>query len=72
MVGGCIIQIAEIAPGVSELWCVDRHGTEAAVKVKAESEMPALGSEIWWQAGKVYWDNDRRTLDKIANSYAKD
>lgn len=72
MVGGWVIQIAEIEPGVAELWCVDRYGTETAVRVKTAPEMPESGDEVWWQAGKVHWDNDRRALTKIANSYAKD
>lgn len=72
MVGGWIIQIAEIAPGITELWCVNRHGDETAVKVETEAAMPLVGDEVWWQAGKVYWDSDRRTLRKIAYSYSKD
>jgi len=72
MVGGWIIQIAQIKPGVTELWCVDRRGDETAVKVKTQADMPSVGDEVWWQSGKVYFDNDRRQLIKIANSYAKD
>ena len=72
MVGGWIIQIADTAPGVTELWCVDRDGAETAVRVRTEPAMPLLGDEVWWQSGKVYWDNDRRVLAKVGNSYAKD
>jgi len=72
MVGGWIIQIMPIGPDVTELWCVDRDGDETAVKVKTELQMPMLGEEIWWQDGKVYFDNDRKILTKVGNSYAKE
>lgn len=69
MVGGKLIEVAEIQPGVTRLWCVGRDMDECAVNVETEAEMPAVGDEVWWQAGKVYWDNDRRELRKIGNSY---
>ena len=69
MVGGWIIEIAEVKPGETRLWCVDRQGDECAVHVDTAPAMPLLGDEIWWQSGKVYWDRDRRTLSKIGSSY---
>lgn len=72
MVGGFIISIEEIRPGVTQLWCVEaQNGSqdECAVDVKTEAAMPLVGDEIWWQSGKVYWDRDRRTLEKVGNSY---
>lgn len=74
MVGGWIIDITPMGQtqngrAISRLWCVDRNGNECAVHVEDESAMPLLGDEIWWQSGKVYWDNDRRELTKVANSY---
>lgn len=69
MVGGWIIDISHVSPGVSRLWCVDRNGDECAVHVEDASAMPLPGDEVWWQSGKVYWDNDRRELRKIGYSY---
>lgn len=69
MVGGWIIDISPVSPGVSRLWCVDSLGNELAVNVKDAPAMPLLGDEVWWQSGKVYWDNDRRELRKIGYSY---
>jgi hypothetical protein len=69
MVGGRIIEISVVQSGVSCLWCVDRNGDECAVKVENTPAMPLLGDEIWWQAGVVYWDSDRRQLRKVGNSY---
>ena len=72
MVGGWIIQIQQVAPGVSELWCVDRHGNETAVKVQIEFDMPSVGDEVWWQSGRVYFDKDRKSLAKVGYSYSKE
>lgn len=73
MVGGRLIEIAEIGPGVTRLWCVGTQGSEVgdecAVNVETAPAMPLLGDEIWWQSGRVYWDRDRRQLRKIGNSY---
>ena len=72
MVGGRIIDITEIRPGVTRLWCVEGiNGStdECAVNVKTAPAMPLLGDEIWWQSGKVYWDRDRRELEKVGYSY---
>jgi len=72
MVGGWIIQIAQMKPGVSELWCVDIHGTETAVRVKTEADMPSVGDEVWWQSGRVFFDKDRKSLTKVGCSYSKE
>jgi hypothetical protein len=74
MVGGKIIEIIPISVtpdgrAVSRLWCVDRQGDECAVHVVDEPAMPLLGDDVWWHSGKVYWDNDRRELQKVGNSY---
>lgn len=70
MVGGWIIEIipSDIA-GETQITCVDRAGDERCVIVETTHTMPLLGDEIWWQAGKVYWDKDRRQLRKIGNSF---
>jgi hypothetical protein len=68
MVGGQIIQIKEVNPGIFELWCVDGYD-ECAVRVKNPERLPKLGSGIWWQSGKVYCENDTLVLNKFSNSY---
>ena len=72
MVGGRVIQVREIRPGVTQLWCVgtgNDEGRDIAVDVETAPAMPLLGDEIWWQSGKVYWDRDRRELRKVSTSY---
>lgn len=72
-VGGRIIQIREVRPGVSALWVLDvqkGYETETCVHVETETEMPALGENVWWQSGKVMWDRDRRTLRKVGFSHS--
>lgn len=42
---------------------------EICVYAEPAETMPKLGEAIWWQAGKIYFDNDRRTLRKVAYSF---
>lgn len=69
MVGGWVIEIMPVRPGVSRLWCTNPGQGECAVFVEDATVMPKVGDEVWWQAGRVYFDNDRRSLKKIANSF---
>jgi hypothetical protein len=72
MVGGRIISITPRGNGITQLWCVEaQNGStdECAVDVRDAPAMPLVGDEIWWQSGKVYWDQDRRTLEKVGYSY---
>lgn len=68
-VGGWIIESRPLENGLVLLWVVDNHGTETAVKVKPGLVMPGLGTEIWWQSGWVYFDRDRRKLEKVGYSF---
>lgn len=68
MIGGRIIEIAHIRPGIARLWCID-GGDECAVNVKVSAPMPAPGDSCWWQSGKVYCRNDTITLVKVGFSY---
>jgi hypothetical protein len=75
MIGGKIIQIARHGDRI-ELWCVDPHDAsgvsktgihdECRVSVYTEDyDAPAVGDDVWWQAGKVYWTPaNRRFVDK--------
>ena len=72
MVGGKILSKAKLSLEVMQLWCIEaQNGStdECAVDVLIETDMPMIGDEIWWQAGKVYWDKDRKHLTKVGNSY---
>lgn len=72
MVGGKVIEISTVRAGISRLWCIGtgcEEGSECAVNVETESQMPPLGSTVWWQGGRVYWDEDRRYLRKVGFSY---
>jgi hypothetical protein len=33
-------------------------------------ELPRHGEDIWWQAGKIFFDHDRQQLVKVAYSHA--
>lgn len=74
MIGGWIICITHKGPDVTRLWCVETPRdiwcvNECCVDVRNASEMPSVGDNIWWQAGKVYWDNDSKYLEKVGYSY---
>lgn len=72
MVGGTLIEVSEIEPGVTRLWCIGtgcEQWDELAVNVATELKMPAPGDQIWWQGRIVFWDQDRRRLRRIGYSY---
>ncbi|MEQ8822860.1 MAG: hypothetical protein RIC14_00625 [Filomicrobium sp.] len=74
MVGGKVIEIKPKGPEVTRLWCIGTGSEkydECAVYVEtpADGILPGIGDEIWWQAGRVYFDSDRRSLKKIGNSH---
>jgi hypothetical protein len=68
---------------VLRLWVLDTPSDECAVHVDPSKAfdtpgakprygapgLPALGENIWWQSGRVYFDNDRRYLVKVGNSF---
>jgi hypothetical protein len=72
MVGGTVLDIKETTKlfgypaknrRVYRLWCVDRHGDEAAVYVAPTHEI-AIGDSIWWQGRTVFWTpKDRSQTD---------
>lgn len=75
-IGGRVIQIKEMTTRdgvhVNRLWCVDRNGTETCVfaEWRPELESPQLGENVWWQAGLIMFDQDRRTVRKIGNCHS--
>jgi hypothetical protein len=79
MVGGRIIEIrpmrimAGTYPGkltdVVRLWVRNEPDDECAVYAEPANCMPKLGDEIWWQAGRIFFDKDRRSLRKVGYSF---
>lgn len=70
MVGGKIIEIRHDRADKVRLWCMDRDGDECAVYVKPGADgLPNLGDEIWWQSGKVYFNKDKSSAQKLGFSF---
>mgnify|MGYP001812776850 CR=1 FL=1 len=70
MIGGKVIEITD-----RRIWCVgigSDDGDECAVFYENDhkARLPALGEEIWWQAGRIYYGpRDEISLRKVANSH---
>lgn len=47
-----------------------RQPDECCVCAEPADVEPGLGDEIWWQAGKIFFDSDKRWLTKIGFSYS--
>lgn len=79
-VGGRLIEILpmrlpESGRDVVRLWVVDRPyspggiGDETCVYAEPAEIMPKLGEVVWWQSGRIYFDQDRRELKKVGFSF---
>ena len=56
---------------VLRLWVVDRSGDETIVYADPSADvLPVIGDDIWWQAGKIYFNQDKNSLVKIAYSHS--
>lgn len=42
---------------------------ETCVYAEPSDDEPQLGDEIWWQAGLIYFDGDRKHLRKVGYSF---
>jgi hypothetical protein len=69
-VGGRVIEVAPHGDQLVRIWVVDSWGTETCVLAVPDDVMPGLGDEVWWQAGEVLFDGDRRSLKKVGASFA--
>ena len=72
MVGGYIVQMTEVKPGIMQLWCIEAKngsGTEMAINVKIATVMPKPGDSCWWQGREAYCANDTITLERVGFSY---
>jgi hypothetical protein len=74
-VGGHIIEMHRVALGSGEpavrLRVMDTtHHDETFVYAEpwADGEGPRLREMVWWQAGRIYFDGDRRSVRKIGFS----
>lgn len=79
-VGGRLIEILpmrlpESGREVLRLWVVDRpsgspgFNDETCVYAQPQESLPAIGDEVWWQSGKIYFDRDRQHLVKVGYSF---
>lgn len=70
MIGGRVIAI-ERDMGIARLWVVDRRtGDDCIVMADTSEEVPTIGDDVWWQAGRIYWGpDDKKQCRKVANSY---
>lgn len=75
-VGGHIIEILpmrliETGQDVVRLWVKDMGypDDETAVYAEPSEIMPSIGDAIWWQGGKIYFDQDRKWLRKVGYSF---
>lgn len=72
MVGGFILQITPIRPGVSQIWVqgtgCEQHD-ECAVNVRDAAVMPKPGDSCWWQGRECYCAGDTITLERVGFSY---
>jgi len=55
---------------VIRLWCVDKFD-ECAVYAEAyePGHGPVVGTRIWWNSGKIFFEGDRRNVRKIGYSF---
>lgn len=74
MVGGNVLQIDSAGPAEVKLWVCNPKEGEGCVHVDPASgaRLPRLGEEVWWQAGRVYFDGDRVSLRKVGYSHLPD
>lgn len=78
-VGGNIIEIRPqritmgVPPRTEEvvrIWCMDPHnGDETCVYARPADVMPKLGDAVWWTSGRILFDGDRRSLEKVGFSF---
>lgn len=76
-VGGKIIEkvpkTLEDGRHVIRYWVVDEYRPgwfdETCVYAEPSESEPRLGDEIWWQAGKIYFDADKQQLTKVGYSF---
>lgn len=60
---------------VKRLTCLDKSPsgtTETCVFAEwyAAGSWPSIGDEVWWTAGKILFDNDRRSVRKVGYSFS--
>jgi hypothetical protein len=80
MIGGVIIERRTMTVRFSDgesrelvrLWVIgvyENDGQELAVYVEPTNPMPAIGTKVWWQGRKVYFNGDRNWLYRVGCSF---
>ena len=74
MIGGRIVQINDMGEEIYRLTCVGSNRHERrnmiCVDVKKPARLPEIGTICWWQAGKVFCENDTLVLEKHGYSHS--
>lgn len=74
MIGGRVIEtVMTFTPGgrlVRRLWVVDGQD-ELCVYAEPyeDGDGPAVRDAVWWQSGRIYFDNDKRSVRKVGFSF---
>jgi hypothetical protein len=55
---------------VCRLWVIDHRLKEICVYVEDAEVLPAVGDQVLWRAGKIYFDEDRRHLVTVGGAFA--
>jgi hypothetical protein len=61
---------------VLRLWVVATNAggpgvhDEVCVYAEPQESLPAIGDSVWWQSGRIYFDNDRQHLKKVGYSFS--
>jgi hypothetical protein len=75
MVGGKVIEVRSVRVGDSDrealrIWVISqRNDDELAVYAEVSNDQPAIGEEVWWQGGKIFFDGDKKSINKIGYSF---
>lgn len=82
-VGGTILEIKPYVltdpdneaykESVIRIWVIDpKHHDETIVYAEPQKVLPKMGDSVWWQGGKIFFDNDKQQLKKVGYSHPAD
>lgn len=71
MVGGTVFRIQEINLAQRKLFVRDQGGDLCAVHCGIGKDgAPEVGDQVWWQGGRIWLDDDTKSVDKFGHSYS--